>query len=272
MKLKKIILLTPMLISLAACNEGETSYAGTYSFQLGSDTGTHAGIHLKLTDEAVPDMEFAAKKFSIEFDVSGGKGAGILGSLGNINEILKALNSDEKVDLDDLEKIYEGAKDTASDIINDNDEEPIVINGYYYTLPEEKETRLMMGISFDDFGINIDDNLVEKVMYATITSDVVNVVIPVSIKDFLYQLYWYGYRVAGIDSLFEPVYLPDENPFMHENSIGSHPTEKDVEEIQKYQKKREEDKPDGYELGEMIYNDYFNYHTLTMGLAKDGKK
>ena len=273
MKLKKLILLTPMLISLAACNGGETSYAGTYSFQLGSDSGTHAGIHLTLTDEVVPDMEIEAKKFSIQFDVSGGAGAGILGSLGHIDDILKAINSGEKIDIDDLEETYTDVKDTAIDIIKDETEDkPITIDGYYYTKEVEKETRLMMGISLDAYDIDISDEIVEKVMFATITTEQVNVVIPVSIKDFLYQLYWYGYRVAGIDSLLEPVSLPNENPFMHYNEVGTHPTAEDVEEIQKYQKKRQEDKPDGYELGEFIYNDYFNYHTLSMGLAKDGKK
>ena len=279
MKLNKLILLTPLVLSLAACNGNKDSYAGRYSFQLGSDNGTHAGIHLTLTDDLVPDMEIQAKKFSLEFDVAGNQGAGIFNSLGNLDDILKTLNEGGDVNLDDLEELYEDA--TASNDTSETSsasDEPMVFNGYYYTEPGDKNTKLYMGISLDEYGITIDDALVEKVMYAYIADDTVSVVIPVSVKDFLYQLYWYGYRVAGLDSLAEPRALPDENPAFKYNEPGTHPTKDDCEVIQKWQKLRQQNHQEGhepnpaYEVGEFIYNDYHDYHTLTMGLAKDGKK
>ena len=280
MKLNKLILLTPMLLSLAACNGNKDSYAGKYSFQLGSDTGTHAGIHLTLTDEEVPDKEVPAKKFSLEFDVSGAAGAGIFGSLANIGDILSAINAATDISIDGIEKAYDAAEQAAESAVASVTEGPIVINGYYRTIKEDKVTRLSMGVSLDEFEIEISEDLVEMVMFATIDSDVVNVTIPVSVKDFLYQLYWYGYRVAGLDSLLDPVDLSKEYDDWKEerHTIGSHPNADEIKTIQNHQNRRHDQYIAGtgpvpaYEIGEEMYRDYHDYHTLTMGLAKDGKK
>ena len=66
---KKLFLLVPLLFAVASCS-GPKSPAGTYSFQLGSDKGTHAGIHLLLTEDAVEveDQE-DAKRFELTFDL-----------------------------------------------------------------------------------------------------------------------------------------------------------------------------------------------------------
>ena len=162
------------------------------------------------------------------------------------------------------------------------------IDGYYYlkdglNAEGRKETRLMMGFDFNFFDQDLDlpPEIIEMIMYAVYTGDTVNIIVPVSIEDLLYQLYWYGYRVGG--ALENPiVYLPDENPMMEAHDIGSHPVEDDdqnrhdITKIQNYQKKREEDaaasKISGYGPLEYIYNTYHDYHTLTMGLAKNGSK
>ena len=276
MKLKKLFLLMPMLFSMTACNGGEKSYAGTYSFQLGSNTGTHAGIHLTLTDDLVPDMENPAKKFSIEFDVGGkaedenGAGAGIFSSLRYMNEILAALDSTDIVDADKLEDYFNNLVDNKEEE-GATDDKPITINGYYQVVKGEDRTNLEMGITFNDYGFTIPEEIVKMVMYATISDDTVTVVIPVSIRSFLFQLYWYGYRIAGLSSLADPVYLPDENPMIEPHDIGTHPTAKDVKKIQEYQQWRSDNTPTGYETGEFLYINYYNYHTLSMGLIKDGK-
>jgi len=280
MKLNKLILLTPMLLSLMACNGSKDSYAGKYSFQLGSDTGTHAGIHLTLTDEDMPNMENPAKKFSLEFDVSGAAGAGIFGSLGSIGQILEAINAATDVSIDGIEKAYDAAEQAAESAVAEATEGPIVIDGYYRILKEEKQTRLSMGVTLEKFEIDISEDLVEMVMFATIDSEQVNVTIPVSVKDFLFQLYWYGYRVAGLDSLLDPVDLSKEyddwDPERHQ--IGLHPTEKEITTIKNHQNRRHDEHQAGtgptpaYEIGEELYRDYHDYHTLTMGLTKDGKK
>lgn len=280
MKLNKLILLTPMLLSLAACSGNKDSYAGKYSFQLGSDSGTHAGIHLTLTDEEMPNMENPAKKFSLEFDVSGAAGAGIFGSLGSIGQILEAINAATDISIDGIEKAYDAAEQAAESAVEQVTEGPIVINGYYRTIKEEKQTRLSMGVTLDQFEIDISEDLVEMVMFATIDSEQVNVTIPVSVKDFLFQLYWYGYRVAGLDSLMDPVDLSKEyddwDPERHQ--IGLHPTEKEITTIKNHQNRRHDEHQAGtgptpaYEIGEELYRDYHDYHTLTMGLTKDGKK
>ena len=279
MKLNKLILLTPMLLSLMACNGSKDSYAGKYSFQLGSDTGTHAGIHLTLTDEDMPNMENPAKKFSLEFDVSGAAGAGIFGSLGNIGQILEAINAATDISIDEIEKAYDAAEQAAESAVAEATEGPIVIDGYYRIIKEEKQARLSMGVTLEKYEIDISEDLVEMVMFATIDSEQVNVTIPVSVKDFLFQLYWYGYRVAGLDSLLAPVDLSKEyddwDPERHQ--IGLHPTEKEITTIKNHQNRRHDEHQAGtgptpaYEIGEELYRDYHDYHTLTMGLAKDGK-
>ena len=280
MKLNKLILLTPMLLSLMACNGSKDSYAGKYSFQLGSDSGTHAGIHLTLTDEDMPNMENPAKKFSLEFDVSGAAGAGIFGSLGSIGQILEAINAATDISIDGIEKAYDAAEQAAESAVAEATEGPIVIDGYYRIIKEEKQTRLSMGVTLEEFEIDISEDLVEMVMFATIDSEQVNVTIPVSVKDFLFQLYWYGYRVAGLDSLLDPVDLSKEyddwDPERHQ--IGLHPTEKEIQTIINHQNRRHDEHQAGtgptpaYEIGEELYRDYHDYHTLTMGLTKDGKK
>ena len=159
---------------------------------------------------------------------------------------------------------------------------PTTINGYYYVDNTDNKNDLHMGIFLKDYGIEEDVPyyIVEKILYAYISDDTVNVVIPVSIKDFLYQLYWYGYRIAGLDSLANPIYLPDENPFFVEHEIGHAPSitnDEDkayIENVKAWQTERSKGEhldKNAYEVGEVIYKDYHPYHTLTMGLAKDGK-
>ena len=275
---KKLFLVIPMLFSIASCSGGEKTYAGTYSFQLGSDEGTHAGIHLKLTDDPaekkVDDQD--TKKFALQFDIGASGSSGVFGMIKHLDKVLEVINT-VGIDTTSIDEIVRKIEEETTD---DDIEVPLTINGYYYfkevkNAKDKDETRLMMGIEFGET-ISIDEKLVEMVMYSTYANDTVNVVIPVSVEDFLFQLYWYGYRVAGLDSLTKPVALPEENAFMHYNQVGSHPTKEEVEEIQKYQLQREAKHEAGdlkdYELGEFIYNSYHDYHTLSMGLAKDGKK
>ena len=294
---RKLFLLVPLALSLASCS-GPKSPAGTYSFQLGSDSGTHAGIHLKLTDdeatidtseessEESSEEQIEAKKFELKFDIGASSAGGVLGVLTHLDTVIQYIEDETGKEappsIDDIVKNVEN-------IIKDKGESdvPFTIPGYYYfkeatnVTSGKPETRLMMGIDFNlikDMPIQLPAELVEMVMYAIYTPDTINVIVPVSLQDLLFQIYWYGYRIAGIDSLTNPVDLHEENPYIKHHDVGTHPTEDDVAVIQEYQKGREEQYVAGeltdeeYEKGEFVYNSYHDYHTLTMGLSKLSEK
>ena len=280
---KKLFLLVPLLFAVASCS-GPKSPAGTYSFQLGSDKGTHAGIHLLLTEDAVEveDQE-DAKRFELTFDLGASASGGIFGVVTHLDKLIEFVNNHTEADIpssiEDLIKRVTDGEEPSED-----PESEFKLTGYYYIANDvtnaegRKENRLMMGFDIPFFsGVNIPADIVEMVMYAVYTEDNINIIIPVSLEDLLFQLYWYGYR---IDDLRAPVDLHEENPLLKHNPIGSHPIEDDeqnihnVKDIQDYQKNRErlhdEGKLDDYGTLEFLYNSYHDYHTLTMGLAKNG--
>ncbi len=281
MKAKKLILLVPMLLSLAACNGSNDSIAGTYSFQLGSNEGTHAGIHLMLSDEFYTDgdLETPAKKFSLTFDIKGqDEGSDMFSTIGSIAELMGEDDEDSSESSSEVSSSSEtsSSSEVTSESESSSEDPDVSLHGYYRMLELElddgsKVNYLSMGINvLDEY--EISPFIVEKIMYATYSDDAVTVVVPVSIKDLFYQLYWYGYRISGLSSLLNPVKLPEENPLLKYNTVGTKPTAEQAKDIAAYQKKRQEDYKAGvitnYEAGEEIYNDYFVYHTLSMGLNK----
>ena len=283
---RKLFLIVPVLFSLTACG-GNNSPAGTYTFQLGSDTGTHAGISLLLTDDPVETTSSEnAKKFQLKFDLGASMSNGIFGLVTHLGDVLTYIQAmaDGKIPLpDNIDEIINWVQEKDDTITPSGS---TTVDGYYYVATVENaegrsENRLMMGFEFDflEDVTDLPPELVEMIMYAVYTGDAVNIVVPVSVEDLLFQLYWYGYRIGGLDV---PTYLPDENPMMVAHAIGSHPVKNSdpkldpVTQIQNYQKLREEEaaegKRDDYGALEFIYNSYHDYHTLTMGLAKNGTK
>ena len=289
MKLKKLILLVPMLLSLSACNGGKDTVAGTYSFQLGSDNSTHTGIHLTLTDDDFgKEIEGVGetKKFSLEFDVAA-QGVNVAGFFINFDDLKELLNGNTEL-IDQYVAPVKNANDSSETTSSEesSEDQKTTITGYYYVTEETvkeasgrivTENRLHLGVTvLDDY--QIDDDIVEKILYATITDTAVNVVIPVSIMDFLYQLYWYGYRISSLDELFDPTDLEVEsNKVLKHHDVGTHPGQGDetkeraIEIIQGYQRDRKETATN-YHIAEDLFLNYRDYHTLDMGLTKDGTK
>lgn len=281
MKLKKLILLVPMLVSLAACNGNNKTYAGKYSFQLGNDKTAHTGINLTLTDDPAEvelDPSIEAKQFQLEFKIKGKegkegeKGTSFFSVVEEFSSLIKEYTATD---------VSETSESTSSDTSESGGEDvPTTINGYYYVSQVEykessgkvvKQNRLYMGVQVLD-GVNISPDIVEKILYATIDDTTLNVVIPVSIMDFLFQLYWYGYRISSIEELLSPTDLEVESHgLMKHNQIGTHPTEDDVNDIIAYQDLRKSQASD-YHVAEAVFLDYRDFHTLNMGLLKDGTK
>lgn len=266
MNFKKVGLVLSVVPFLFGCTK--KSIAGTYSFQMGKETGTHFGLFLNLKDEAYDEEEMeekGLKEFELSFDMKNGK-------------------DDEDSPL--IQDII--------DIFKDKDGKASILG--YYKLLEEKnrsgENRLKLGISFgyivakieENFGIELDDDdrreidklgdvqIIQKLLYATYKDNLVNIYIPVSVEDALFQLYWYGIDIqfkhsdpADPDSPshLEVVYMEGED--VHD--FGTNPTQEDVDKINLTY-------PDNHAVFEEldffeIHAEYRNFHQVKMGLTKN---
>lgn len=225
MKVKKILPLSIMSILLTSCKPYD--YSGTYSFMMGKQKEAHVGIKLVLTNEyADEDNHDLGKKFELTLD----------------SELTP--NAD---------KSEEEKSETQGDLGD------FTLDGSYVVtdrLTEDKNYALSIMIgdisaeetsSFDDFPVI----LLNEVVLAEINKSEVQMSIPVSIKDAIFQLYWYGY-----DFSLETLEFVEVTKHEH----GTHPTKEEVDEINKTYPK--EHSLFGLELT------YRDFDVLTMGLKK----
>ena len=225
MKIKKMITALSLFPLLTSC--GKNSIAGTYSFQMGKEKGTHFGLFLDLKDDAYTEHEEVVdcKKMSFSFNVSFPKG-------------------DSKETQEEIGSILDTLKDENGNYSLDG----------YYKLGEERnkagEQRLKIGFSFfyiletiedlfkDATGDELSDNMkqalellnntdfIQSIVYATYSTGEVNLYIPVSMDDVYYQLYWYGYDVQ-INETDYTVNLVN----VTKHDFGTVPTSEDVASI-----------------------------------------
>lgn len=241
--IKKSLLMVFPLLSMVSCGPND-DITGKYSFQLGAQEGTHVAIRFDLTNEEVEVLgKEDAKKYTMEFDVGG-----------NIFGALAAA----------------AGEDSSSESSNE-DEDPIKIDGYYTIQDLDDGSKILhLGVwLFDE--IDIPDELVEYIMYATYSEGMINVVIPVSVADLQYQLYWYGYRISSLVDIISPVKLVDESPefveWLQGNDIGTYPSDEAIGHFKEYQKNRKETAPD-YDEKEDIFLSFHKHHTIKMGFSK----
>ena len=286
MKFKKLLTFIPVLaFALTACG-GQRDVTGTYSFQLGTKEGTHAAIHIELTNTPYYDGQSSevesnatsqvqpkadTKLFNLIFDIA------IKGKLKNIGDLIDVISTLNPTDFYDEDSSELTSSETSSAITSSEqtsgessseENKPITISGYYYLGDETEPVRLYLGILLFDKTYEIDPQLIELLMYAVLSGDTINIYVPVSIKDLQYQLYWYGWRISTIFDLADPTDLTEENPALKHNPIGSHPTQEDIDYISAYEKERKEKGESEY--GDEIFEDFRDYYTLNMGLTKNG--
>ena len=238
-------------------------YVGTYAFQLGANEGTHTSISLTLTNETYPTEDPALqvnnpKKFKLAFDING-------------------INSDTLFSSSESEPASEPSSEQTSEE-QSGSEIPFgdlsIFEGYYYTLGEQEKTGelLHLGIKLLNL-VDISPIITEKILYATVNNNEINVTVPVSLKDLYYQLYWYGYRIGSLIEAVDPVNLYEEDPLFESvlagNKPGTHPSKEAISSIVKYQKNRTATKPENYMETEAIFDNYHDFHTLNMGLKKN---
>lgn len=238
MKRLKSLLLGIPLFCLVACSGGVKGIPGNYKFQLGADKGTHVGIYATLGEElydaSKPDLGY---KFDLKIDANGMMGGG-----------------------------------TSSSTSSGGSESPNNFGCHgYYSVVDQTVTpyRLNVGVATISIAeteakITIPAELVQYIVLAEVDGETLNVTIPVSSTDLLYQIYWYGYKILG--TLSDPIVdlnKEHNDGKNYHHAIGTRPTAEDVAAIQAYE--TEWAKTPGRSTR---YTEYFSFHTLKMGLSK----
>ena len=230
-------MLSLFLFVIVGC--GKHSYAGEYKFQLGKENGTHFAITLTMTDEeVVENEEVKGKKFTFSVVSNGVTGSTEDGST-----------------TDEIDAIANNLLANAS------------VTGYYnlelrnvpYGRQSEDKTYVRIGITGLEAGdikiskqdiesFDITPEIIEKIMYIEINDKVANVVVPVSVQDLMFQLYWYGYDFNTTEKII------DESATPHQ--IGTHPTKEDIDEINKTYPAKHNDRK------------FRDFHNMVMGLSR----
>ena len=107
-------------------------------------------------------------------------------------------------------------------------------------------------LQIDKQSLQLTPEMTEKIIYSTIADKAVNISIPVSMDDLLFQLYWYGYDLHTEDGSFHF----DNLPITH--APGSHPTAEEVAVIN----------ADATFKAHHPNVTYRDYYTVTLGLIK----
>ena len=255
--MKKIKLFPFMLLPLALTSCGENKYLGTYSFQLGRDSGTHFGVYATMTNKEYTYKDEGGEIFpltgekvmKLKLSLGGANIGGILDLLSNQDVSIKAYYSIGKKlsnDQGNVLKFGFNLKEIVDDILPDEEEpEPSPITMRDGEVPVEgEEEDPEIPIPEDLF--NILPEQTAKIVYSTISKSSLVFNIPVSMDDLEYQLYWYGLDLEDLEA------KPAEHP------IGTHPTAEDVtyiNEVLNYPATHEN-------------KSFRDYHTLSLTLTK----
>lgn len=244
MKISKLIFIPLLAVLLASCSS--SSIEGKYVFQMGKTQGTHFGIELLLTNEQVKkDETVLGKKMTLDFDLdmttfSSTESNGVKSLASGVT---KASNNSETEDLVDNSFGFDGyyvydASNAKKDA-EGNDLVGIGITQLFDIRYDEEGKRIKDAIPLD-----IPATVFDKVIYSTISGSTFTLVIPVSLDDLVFQLYWYGIDLLGKDT-------PTEH------SVGSTPKQNEIDKIN-------ETYPDGHD-GKL----FRKFHQLHMGLTKN---
>ena len=84
---------------------------------------------------------------------------------------------------------------------------------------EEESSSSQESSSYEEFVIPSD--FIDDVLIATYKGETIDVTVPVSLNDLMFQLYWYGFDI------FDPT---EEYP-LEKHEKGTHPTEEDIKKI-----------------------------------------
>ena len=195
MRFKKLIPLLFTSLALTSCGNNNP-YAGTYSFQMGKDEGTHMGLSVELTNE---DHFEGAPEKGQSFTIT-------------INASMFETETGE-------DQVITGAYTIGDQLTKD----AVLVNLNYDVLNGSVLLiAALLGVELDE------DNMsayLQKLITTSVTKKAFNLMIPVSFNDLFLQLYWYGICINH--KADEERCTPEAHP------LHSHPTPEQVKEIAK---------------------------------------
>ena len=253
-------IITILSFTLFGCNK---SFEGTYSFRMGKYDDKYFEISLQLTeDDYIYEGTNYGKKFTLNVDFAnmfigeddGGLAMQIATFFQNGLSIPGYYNAGETSD-----------KGTKLDFGLSVDKLLGDIDAVYGEL-----IKLVLGSTLTEYfastGIELDGDILEYIILAYANGEVVDMIIPVSVEDLLFQLYWYGIDINRETLDFVKV---------DAHEIGTHPTKEQVELVNQTYPATHFEKVDTGELDEYdqpitydkeIY--YRDFHTINLELLK----
>ena len=218
MKKSKALLISTVLAALSLTSCGKESYYGTYQFQMGKKTDAHIGIYMDLTGDNIEveldgektNMEKFNLKLSIPEQTTPEENASLVGGLLTFFE----------------DGLFGGYK---IQYIQEKDENhltlvPVIDLNKLMEFVAEKtgeEASSSSGESSSQEEFVIPSDFIDDVLIATYKGEKIDVTVPVSLNDLMFQLYWYGFDI------FDPT---EEYP-LEKHEKGTHPTEEDIKKI-----------------------------------------
>lgn len=257
--MKRLKIFSFMLLPLMLSSCGSNRFIGTYSFQLGRDSGTHFGVFATTTkttytytdDEGQIVPLAGSYLMKLRLKLGGASLGGFFDSL-NINDVTlrtyysvgKSLGGDKGNVLKfgfNIKEVIENIFPSESD---DDEPSELVSTNRDNDTPEEGEDDPVSPIPDDYFDITPEQTA--KFVYSTISETTLVFNIPVSIEDLQYQLYWYGLDLTNLDAE------------LVEHEVGSHPSEEEIKYINE-----DLDYPSSHDG-----KNFRDYHTLSLALTK----
>ena len=249
--MKRLRLIPFMILPLILSSCDGNGYLGTYSFQLGKDSGTHFGVFATTTNKQYSYTDEGGQVIpltgSYEMNLRlklGGASLGSFFDILNINDatvrayysIGKALGGEQGSVLNfgfNIKEVLESllpSDPSSTRIHRDGD------------TPSEGEEDPVTPIPDDWYDITPEDTA--KFVYTTISQSTMVFNLPVSIDDLKFQLYWYGLDLSNLSAEIVA------------HDIGTHPTPEEVEEINQTYPASHDNKS------------FRDYHTLSLSLTK----
>ncbi len=258
--MKKFKILPFMLLPLVLNSCGKDKLLGTYSFQLGKDSGTHFGIFATVTNKNYVytpeggEEKIMGKTMNVRLKMGTNKLGTFFDEL-NISDVTiptyYKIGKELPLGKGNVFHFGFNIKDVIEVIIPEEETTDTTTNPLYYE--GEEGTTGGEGTSTDgdedpweEFS-DIKPEDTEKIVYSYINGTTLTFNIPVSMPDLQFQLYWYGLDIEHMDTVIDA----------HE--IGTHPTEEDVRHINedlKYPENHEDN---------VSFRDF---HTLSLALSK----
>ena len=220
MKKRNALLISTVLAALSLTSCGDKSYYGTYQFQMGKKTDAHIGIYMDLTGDNI-EVELDGEKtnmekFNLQLSIPEQTTPEDSGSASLVGGLLTFFQ----------DGLYGGYK---IQYIEEKDENhltlvPVIdLNKLMEVVQgeggEEESSSSQESSSYEEFVIPSD--FIDDVLIATYKGETIDVTVPVSLNDLMFQLYWYGFDI------FDPT---EEYP-LEKHEKGTHPTEEDIKKI-----------------------------------------